>query len=375
MPERAPLSRSSGRGWVRVAGSGAVAALSGASRDCSRRRAPSARDRAALGRAGGRSAAGAAVGLAILDALRGSRGPLLVAVDDLQWLDSSTAAALQIALRRLRSERIGVLATLREAEVSSAARTRRVPGRPADTAGAQPARRRRAAPAAQVQRPRARPARARPGRGERRQPALRARARPRNCPQRRETRARQAAAGPTASGLLRARLQLPVETVEILTRPRQERDHQTIATAYGHVLAALAPPSGTRGQGGRSCTSPHPLFASVCRSSLEAQRRAPTRPSRTVADLEEPPATWRPPSSPTGVAAASTRRSHWEGRAAAAAQFSSSRRPLPFDPAAATVAACRPPSCTTWAAIRSAQQVSTHNCSASSTAGPSAQTR
>ena len=59
-----------------------------------------------------------AVGLAILDALREleKRGPLLVAVDDLHWLDSSTAAALQIALRRLRSERIGVLATLREAE-------------------------------------------------------------------------------------------------------------------------------------------------------------------------------------------------------------------------------------------------------------------
>ena len=59
-----------------------------------------------------------AVGLAILDVLREleKRGPVVLAVDDLQWLDPSTAAALQIALRRVRSERIGVLATVREAE-------------------------------------------------------------------------------------------------------------------------------------------------------------------------------------------------------------------------------------------------------------------
>ena len=59
-----------------------------------------------------------AVGLAILDVLREleKRGPVLLAIDDLQWLDTSTAAALQIALRRVRNERIGVLATVREAE-------------------------------------------------------------------------------------------------------------------------------------------------------------------------------------------------------------------------------------------------------------------
>ncbi len=41
------------------------------------------------------------------------RGPLLVAVDDLQWLDSASARALRYALRRLDIEPVGVLATAR----------------------------------------------------------------------------------------------------------------------------------------------------------------------------------------------------------------------------------------------------------------------
>ena len=58
-----------------------------------------------------------AIGLALLDALRAisERGSVLVALDDVQWLDSSSAAVLQIALRRLGNEPIGVLATLRVA--------------------------------------------------------------------------------------------------------------------------------------------------------------------------------------------------------------------------------------------------------------------
>ena len=58
-----------------------------------------------------------AIGLALLDVLRAlaERGPVVVALDDVQWLDSSSAGVLQIALRRLRSEPIGVLATLRRA--------------------------------------------------------------------------------------------------------------------------------------------------------------------------------------------------------------------------------------------------------------------
>ena len=58
-----------------------------------------------------------AIGLALLDVLRAisERGSVLVALDDVQWLDSSSAGVLQIALRRLRNEPIGVLATLRVA--------------------------------------------------------------------------------------------------------------------------------------------------------------------------------------------------------------------------------------------------------------------
>jgi DNA-binding CsgD family transcriptional regulator len=56
-----------------------------------------------------------AIGLAVLDALSAlaERGPVLVALDDMQWVDQASAGAVQIALRRLRKERVGLLATLR----------------------------------------------------------------------------------------------------------------------------------------------------------------------------------------------------------------------------------------------------------------------
>ena len=56
-----------------------------------------------------------AIGLAVLDVLRAlaDRGPCLVALDDIQWLDPASAGVLQIALRRLRDEPLGLLATLR----------------------------------------------------------------------------------------------------------------------------------------------------------------------------------------------------------------------------------------------------------------------
>src|SRR5262245_48280165 len=56
-----------------------------------------------------------AIGLAVLDALTAlaARGPILVALDDVQWLDQASAGAVQIALRRLREEPVGLLATLR----------------------------------------------------------------------------------------------------------------------------------------------------------------------------------------------------------------------------------------------------------------------
>jgi DNA-binding CsgD family transcriptional regulator len=56
-----------------------------------------------------------AIGLAVRDVIRllAERGPLLVALDDAQWLDPASAGVLSIALRRLREERVGLLATLR----------------------------------------------------------------------------------------------------------------------------------------------------------------------------------------------------------------------------------------------------------------------
>jgi DNA-binding CsgD family transcriptional regulator len=59
-----------------------------------------------------------AVSLALLDSLRllADDGAVLVAVDDLQWLDASSARVLQMSLRRLQGQRVGLLATLREGE-------------------------------------------------------------------------------------------------------------------------------------------------------------------------------------------------------------------------------------------------------------------
>ncbi|MCY7303903.1 MAG: hypothetical protein LH654_12905, partial [Thermoleophilia bacterium] len=43
-----------------------------------------------------------------------ARSPIVVAVDDLQWLDAASARALAYAVRRLEGERIGIVASLRE---------------------------------------------------------------------------------------------------------------------------------------------------------------------------------------------------------------------------------------------------------------------
>ncbi len=58
-----------------------------------------------------------AIGVALLDVLRAlaEDSPVVVALDDVQWLDPSSAAVLQIAFRRLRDDRVGLLATLRNA--------------------------------------------------------------------------------------------------------------------------------------------------------------------------------------------------------------------------------------------------------------------
>ena len=72
-----------------------------------------------------------AIALAFLGALRAlaQSEPVAVAVDDLQWLDSSSAFVLEFALRRLREERVAALLGLRsspgEDRCSSSALSRR----------------------------------------------------------------------------------------------------------------------------------------------------------------------------------------------------------------------------------------------------------
>lgn len=63
-----------------------------------------------------------AVATALLSVLRGlsEEAPVLVAVDDAQWLDASTASVLAYALRRLDRSAVGVLATVRTGDRSPA---------------------------------------------------------------------------------------------------------------------------------------------------------------------------------------------------------------------------------------------------------------
>ena len=62
-----------------------------------------------------------AIALAVHDVLRVSaqQGPVLVAVDDVQWLDAASAGALEVALRRLRTDRIGVLVASRRSPAAT----------------------------------------------------------------------------------------------------------------------------------------------------------------------------------------------------------------------------------------------------------------
>lgn len=61
------------------------------------------------------SAAERVVGVAVLNVLRelSQIGPIVLAVDDLQWLDTSSRTALTFALRRLRDEPVGLIASYR----------------------------------------------------------------------------------------------------------------------------------------------------------------------------------------------------------------------------------------------------------------------
>ena len=61
------------------------------------------------------------LGLALLSIMRtlAEQGPILVAIDDVQWLDASSADVLTFALRRVGAEPIAVLATIRGRQVEA----------------------------------------------------------------------------------------------------------------------------------------------------------------------------------------------------------------------------------------------------------------
>jgi DNA-binding CsgD family transcriptional regulator len=63
-----------------------------------------------------------AVSLGVLAMVRfvAASGPVVIAVDDVQWLDASTARVLEFVLRRLESEPVGMLATIRAEDDASA---------------------------------------------------------------------------------------------------------------------------------------------------------------------------------------------------------------------------------------------------------------
>lgn len=65
--------------------------------------------------AGDKPATAHTVGLAVLAALRWCRdtGPVLVAIDDVQWLDAGSVEALAFALRRITTGPLGVLLAVR----------------------------------------------------------------------------------------------------------------------------------------------------------------------------------------------------------------------------------------------------------------------
>src|SRR5881396_34292 len=66
---------------------------------------------------------GRVISAALLTALRelSTTGPVLVAIDDVQWLDTPTANALSFAIRRLRGDRVALMFAIRSGEPAALA--------------------------------------------------------------------------------------------------------------------------------------------------------------------------------------------------------------------------------------------------------------
>ncbi len=122
-----------------------------------------------------------AVRLAVLELLRALSAdrPLLLVLDDVQWIDEPSAEVLRFVARRLEGVDVSVLAAERLADGGAATRLDLCPPPYAELGRAADARERRGRPAADPVRARGRADPAAPRlRGERRQPALRRRAGP-----------------------------------------------------------------------------------------------------------------------------------------------------------------------------------------------------
>ena len=240
----------------------------------------------------GRAPSRRLVGTALLSILREltSRGPVLLAVDDAQWLDPPTAAALEFAFRRLASAplRVVVSLSLRRGSARIRPGDRRRPRPPAARRAAlrcRAAANHRRPPGCVTAAARARPAR----RGVGRQRVLRARDRP---PARRRRRgALRAAPGAGRSahaGHAAHRVAAGAERATRCSQRRRSRrprdgavDTDALAPAERAGLVTVA------GDGQISFT--HPLFAAaVYRTASPAELRAVHgRLAEAVDDLEE----------------------------------------------------------------------------------------
>lgn len=245
-----------------------------------------------------------AIGLGVLDALRvlAADAPVVVALDDAQWLDPASAGALGVALRRLEDDHVGLLATVRARSQTAVplelGRTfpdgrleQRLVGPLSLSETHQLLRERLALELTRLELARFYEATA--GNAffilELGRELLRTDTRP--------AAGRALRVPESLRGLLASRLsRLPAETVDVLVhvaalaRPTVD----LVAATYGDGESVLAALEGARREGVIECDGPrlrfaHPVLASVCYEQAPVwQRRAVHRAlADAVADVEE----------------------------------------------------------------------------------------